>query len=112
MNAFIVCESCDLKNYMITISIDFLKEFPDLVCENSYSILAARILGLSYDDYLRYCSTCGGFITGFNTFPHVLFKQEKDAQKICDMVNKYLETYIDYLLQEQVIDKIKGDEII
>lgn len=88
MNAFVVRESCDLKNYMIGLADDFHEKCPDFVLQGSYHILAARLLGFTYPEYLYYCAAHGGALKGRGSFPYVIFKEQNDASKICNCINK------------------------
>lgn len=87
MNAFTVRETCDLKNWMIGLSEEFHEKCPNLICKGSYGVLAARLLGLTYPDYLRYCASNGGTLKGKMGFPITYFKNKKDAEKICKQIN-------------------------
>ena len=97
MNAFVVRESCDLSNYMLTLADDFFQKCPDLTIPQSALILAARLLGLSYPDYLRFCISKGGTIIGRTGFPHIIFKDNKNAEAICSLINaEWTKFYAEY----------------
>ena len=87
MKAFEVIEACDNKNYMINLTHDFHKENPKFVLNCSYGILAARLMGLSYPNYLLYCQSKGGTIKGRVGFPYVVFKEKVKAEEICSRIN-------------------------
>lgn len=84
---FEIQETCSSNQYVFHISCDFFNEYPNLICKNSYLVFAARLLGLSYVDFLKYCSDCGGTIIGKNTFPHPVFDNKRDGEKICEILN-------------------------
>ena len=98
--AFTVREDCELKNWMIGLTEDFHEKNPTFILHYSYAILAARLLGFTYPDYLRYCAVQGGSLRGATGFPHVVFKDKKDAEKICKLINtewdKFYNTYWKY----------------
>lgn len=86
MQAFEVTEFGD-KKFGFSITNDFHKQNPNFVLSYSYGILAARLLGLTYPDFLRYCASHGGTIVGKNEFPHVMFKDKEAAEQICIRLN-------------------------
>lgn len=88
MNAFVVRESGDLTAYMIGLTEEFHEKCPNFVLRGSYGVLAARLLGFTYPEYLRYCATQGGELKGRYGFPHVIFKNRVDALKICNRINQ------------------------
>lgn len=98
MKAFVVRETCDLQNWMIGLSEEFHEKCPDLICKGSYGVLAARLLGISYPNYLRYCATHGGTLRGRQGFPTCYFKNKKDAEIICQEINKEWDKfYLEYV---------------
>lgn len=88
MTCFEVTETCDLKYWMLGMTRDFFETFPDFYCTQSYSILAARLLGLSYVDFLKYLCSQGGQIKGKIGYPVVYFKDRSTVEKICRLINK------------------------
>ena len=86
--AFTVREDNDLKNWIIGLTETFFEKYPDFILNQSYGILAARLIGFSYPDYLRYCAVNGATLKGREGFPHPTFKDKKDAEKICNLINK------------------------
>lgn len=85
MNAFVVRESADLSKWIISLADNFFEKCPMKLNGSAY-LLAARLLGFSYPDYLRYCATHGGVIVG--SFPHAVFKDASAAQVICKQINE------------------------
>lgn len=93
MQAFIVRESGTLKEWMIGLREDFHTNYPKFWCRKSYHILEARLLGLSYPDYLKYCVMNGATLSGRLGFPHAVFKNKRDAERVCNLVNSEWEKF-------------------
>ena len=102
MKAFEVRNTCDLENWMIGLTMEFHEKCPDLICRQSYLIFAAKLLGLTYADYLRYCVQCGGAVKGRNAFPVAYFKDKKIAERICLLINKEWDKF--YEVYSQSLD--------
>lgn len=60
---------------------------PDIYCKGSYNVIAARLLGFTYPDYLRYCRAHGGILRGKAGYSFCVFKEKKDCDNICRMLN-------------------------
>lgn len=85
--AFVVRENPDGK-YIISLSEKFHEDFPDFICHQSYGILAARLTGMTYPTFLRYCAAHGGELRGKRGYPAVYFSKESDAKMITKEINK------------------------
>lgn len=92
--AFTVREDNELKDWVIGLTEDFFEKYPNFILNYSYGILAARLLGFTYPDYLRYCSVNGGTLKGRTGFPHPVFKEKKDAEKICKLINNEWDRFV------------------
>jgi hypothetical protein len=81
----------DSSNGMI-IRINFNK-LPLFYTKGSYTIIMARLLNLSFSDFLRYCRDVHeAKIVGKNTlYPVLYFKKEEKAQNLIKMLNKNVE---------------------
>lgn len=57
--------------------------------EGSFHIIQARLMGLTYAQYLRMCRDCfGAEIIGKNSqYPYVLFKRSKELDDLIDQLN-------------------------
>ena len=55
--------------------------------ESSYHVLPARLLGFSYDDYLKYCAVNGAKIRGLTGYRYPAWKDKSLCKKMCDKVN-------------------------
>ena len=57
----------------------------------SYNVLGARILGLSYGDYLRFLVQNGATIIGKKSkYTSFFFEKKEDAIKIQKLLNSYI----------------------
>ena len=81
-------ESCNQGYYSFTIEDNQFVEFEGYCFRSSYNVLFARLLGLSYPDFLRFCRAAGGILMGKQGYAYVNFKNKMDCQKICNLINK------------------------
>lgn len=84
---FVLTESCE-GLYMIGFEEELLG------CQRgSYNVMGARVLGLEYPDYLRFCrDEHNAILQGKQGYSYPLFKVEKDAQNLIKVLNKqYIE---------------------
>lgn len=57
--------------------------------KGSYNVLNARLLGLSYCDYLKYCrAQHNGTIRKSSGYPYCVFKDKKNCNDVCNLLNK------------------------
>ena len=88
---FIVRETCGFDNYIVTFDANLL---PSGMCvTSSYHVLCSRVLGFTYPDYLKYCSVNGAILKGSTGYSYPAFKEKKDAEKICNLCNKFFKPY-------------------
>ena len=91
--AFVVRENPDGK-FIISLSEKFHEDFPQFVCHQSYGIFAARLVGMTYPTFLRYCAAHGGELQGKRGYPVSYFAKRSDAEVIVKEINKgYKEFY-------------------
>lgn len=57
-------------------------------CGCSFNVLGARLLNLSYPDYLKFLRASGGELRGKTGYSYAIFKNKEDCQKICNLLNK------------------------
>ena len=88
MNAFDVVEIPSGGEYILSLSEKFHEIFPSYICSTSYSVLAARLLGMNYIDYCKYLAVNGAELRNKKGYPIAYFKNKEDAAKICEMINK------------------------
>ena len=84
--AFTVQENPNGK-FIISLSEKFHIDFPDFICHQSYLIFAARLLGMTYPSFIRYCATHGGELVGRQGYPAIYFKSKTDAKLIVKLIN-------------------------
>lgn len=66
--------------------LDWITELNPYPC--SFVVLPARLLGMKYTDYLRWCRSKGGELRGKTGYTIVYFKDKNTCKEICDMINK------------------------
>lgn len=94
--AFVVNESPNGK-FILSLSEKFHEDFPDFICHQSYGILAARLVGMTYPTFLRYCAAHGGELVGKQGYPATYFKSESDAKAIVKEINKGYKSFCEKL---------------
>ena len=89
MNTFFPVETYDEK-YMIEFFIEegYFQGEPNLYFTSSYHVVASRILGFSYPDYLRYCRSHGAALRGKQGYSFPVWIDKNECQKICNLLNK------------------------
>ena len=93
IEAFIVRKNHN-DTYGIGLSEKFHEAFPSFVCHESYLIFAARLIGMSYPTFLRYCAAHGGELYGKEGYPSIHFSNSSDVEKIVKEINNgYKEFY-------------------
>lgn len=89
MKAFFVDSAAsDNSKFIIMLSEEFHQNYPNLVCRNSYGVFMARLMDLSYPDFLRYSFEHGGEIRGKDGFLHIVYNNKEDAFAICNDLNR------------------------
>ena len=83
-------ESMNPGMYMIRVNFDVL---PNMHTSGSYNVLAARVVGLSYAQYLRMCRDEFGaeLIGKGNTYVLAYFDTEQKADKLAKFLNERLD---------------------
>lgn len=74
-------------------------EYPQLPfdrIQSSLNVLAARVLGLSYAEYLRYCrDEFGAVLVGKNSlYVIAIYDSRAKAQKVADLLNTKITPYL------------------
>lgn len=67
-------------------SIDFISD-NGLIFDGSFHVIGARLMGLSYPDYLRYLRSKGATLKGKTGYTYAYFKDKDKCQKVCDVLN-------------------------
>lgn len=57
-------------------------------CGCSFNVLQARLLHMTYPDYLKYLRANGGELCGRKGYSYVVFKDKKICEKFCSQLNK------------------------
>lgn len=99
MDRYVIVDSIPGTTNKYSIYIDIMKlPFPTGTT-GSYAILPARLLGLSYPDYLRFCrDELGALVIGKKMkYPVVYFPMSNELLAL----QKLLEKRIKYLMSEQ-----------
>ena len=94
MEVFKVRETNDGNHYTFGITEEYYNRLPNYFAFNGYGVFAARLLGFSYPDLLRYCvSRYEGQIvnTGLS---HVIFKDKTKVQLFCNEINSIFERFV------------------
>lgn len=55
---------------------------------SSYHVLGARLLGLSYPDYLTYCQSTGARLRGRNGYTYPVWESNAAAQSVMKKLEK------------------------
>jgi hypothetical protein len=87
MTSFVVQKACDMVKYMIRPDTD------DWVIktEGSYGVFAARVVGLSFAQYLQYIrDNYNGIIVGSQGYSSIQFKNKTDAERCAKFLNERL----------------------
>ena len=71
-----------------TIRLNFDK-FPEMITSGSFNVMPARLLNLTYAQYLRFCrDIVGGELTGKRTmYPIVYFKKNLESLTLVRLLN-------------------------
>ena len=86
MKGFKVDTSANDKYFIV---FDGYAALPEtLPYTSSYLLLQARLLGLSYPDYLRFCQSKGGKLKGKTGYTIVLWEDKKQCQEVCNLIEK------------------------
>ena len=79
------------NDFMLRVDVDSFP-FPNGI-SGSYNVLPARLMGLSWTDYLRFCrDILGAELRGKNTIYVVpYFKHTPEVRQFCKLLNKRME---------------------
>lgn len=87
MKAFSVDLSPITEKYKIVFSDEVYSYFSGI---NFAGRIPARVLGLSFCDYLRFARDVhNATICGKTGYPYLVFEDKKNAQKLADLLNLY-----------------------
>ena len=94
MTYFKLEESASRPNWFIIMPVhERISEFFKTPFEGSYSVLGARLLGLTYSKYLRFLrDVIGADIVGKNSmYPVAYLKKTEEAQMLVRLLDKRME---------------------
>ena len=94
MTYFKLEESASRPNWFIIMPVhEKIKKFFKTPFEGSYSVLEARLLGLTYSKYLRFLrDVIGADIVGKNSlYPVAYLKKTEEAQMLVRLLDKRME---------------------
>ncbi len=84
---FIPVSDCDETNWRIGVDeLDWAAGKNSCGC--SFNVLPARLLQMSYPDYLKYLRANGGELRGHTGYTYAVFKDKKICEKFCTVLNK------------------------
>lgn len=86
MRAFMVGEACNEDEYMVRLTDEM---FSLMGCQSgSFNIVAARILGFTYPDYLRYVrQNHNATLKGKQGYSYAIYKDRKDCVAVVTLLN-------------------------
>lgn len=90
------CATFDEKGYYISVEPDDLAKA--LKIQTSYQLVAAKLLGFSYPDYLRYARSKGATLKGREGYSLVVFPKLLDCIDFCKLLNKEWKIFGEYYL--------------
>jgi hypothetical protein len=82
---FKVQESAVVGEYMIIFDV-FAVDVPPI--SSSYNVVAARLLGFTFPDYLRYCKSRGAELRGKQGYTYAIWKNKTMAESLVKELNK------------------------
>lgn len=88
MDRFYVGKALESEIYVIYFDTSLVEKLPDFVYHGSYHVIAARVLGYSYVEYLKFCSVNGAILRGREGYTYPVYKDKEDATKVCQILNE------------------------
>lgn len=89
MKAFSIISNCTEEYFLINFNgFNSLLPNEDYCYKSSYQVLNARLLGLSYPSYLRFCQSKGAKLHGRDGYAYPTWKNKKECQEVCNMIEK------------------------
>lgn len=89
----------DDKEYYIAAKPDNVAKFLNI--KTSYQLIAARLLGFSYPNYLRYGCSKGATIKGHTGYSCLYFSSWRDCQNFCDELNSEWDKFSEVIKREK-----------
>lgn len=102
---FYVDTNCDEK-FAVYLDTEIIEQLPNFHFHGSLITVAARTLGYSYVEYLKYCVINGAALHGREGYTYPLYDKRKDAEKVCQELNRNwieVENYLRKVIKNNVI---------
>ena len=84
---FYVDTNCDEK-FVVYLDTELIERLPNFHFHGSLITVAARTLGYSYAEYLKFCSVNGATLRGREGYTYPVYKNKEDATKVCKILNE------------------------
>ena len=84
---FYVDTNCDEK-FVVYLDTELIERLPNFHFHGSLITVAARTLGYSYVEYLKFCSVNGATLRGREGYTYPVYKNKEDATKVCKILNE------------------------
>lgn len=97
MKAFVVSSNFNDSYAFIGFDSDLLDKKEGYEFSSSYHVLGARLLGLSYPDYLKYCQSKGAKLRGRKGYCYPVWDKaadKKGMQEIIRQLNTNWNTFL------------------
>lgn len=87
---YICFEMPDGDKWMAALDdIDVIRD-NEIIFHGSFQVIASRLLGLTYPEYLRFLQSRGATLKGKQGYCYGYFKDKAACQKICKLLNDKL----------------------
>ena len=106
MYRFYVEETCEPNIYSVYFDTSLVEKLPNFCYHGSLHVVAARTLGYSYVEYLKFCSVNGATLRGREGYTYPVYKNKEDATKVCQILNENWVEVEEYL-KEVIINERK-----
>ena len=106
MRFFNIDEGIEDNTWVVGLEDDAYALITPYYINGSYNIVAARMLGLSYPDYLRYIrQNYNATLRGRQGYSYAFFKNRNDCYDLVDLLNKKWKE-----VEEEITKLLKGNE--
>lgn len=109
MRAFMVSEVCNEGEYTVRLTDEM---FSLMGCQSgSFNIVAARILGFSYPDYLRYVrDNHNATLKGKQGYSYAVYKDRKDCVAVVTLLNDTWKK-VEAAITSKINEVTKGENV-
>lgn len=105
MRAFKITEGIDNNTYMVGLEDWIYNLIIPYHISGSYNIIAARILGFSYSDYLLYVrDNYNATLRGPKGYSYAIYKNKNDCYNIVKLLNEFWNK-----IEKDLIEKLKNN---